>query len=54
MSHNIATEIKAGKPPAQAEAIAYRVAGKDERRAQCDSIMQRRRERIEEMRRTKE
>ena len=28
-SANIATEIKAGKPPKQAEAIAYNVARKD-------------------------
>jgi len=28
ISSNIATEIKAGKPPKQAEAIAYSVAGK--------------------------
>jgi hypothetical protein len=28
-SHNIATEIKAGKPPKQAEAIAYNVARGD-------------------------
>ena len=26
-SHNIATEIKAGRPPKQAEAIAYHKAG---------------------------
>lgn len=28
ISKNIATEIRAGKPPKQAEAIAYNVAGK--------------------------
>lgn len=28
-SHNIAVEIKAGKKPAQAEAIAYHKAGED-------------------------
>lgn len=28
ISHNIATEIKAGKDPKQAEAIAYNTAGK--------------------------
>ena len=28
ISHNIAAEIKAGKPKAQAAAIAYSVAGK--------------------------
>ena len=27
ISHNIATEIRAGKPPKQAAAIAYREAG---------------------------
>lgn len=29
ISNNIATEINAGKPPQQAAAIAYSVAGKD-------------------------
>jgi hypothetical protein len=28
ISHNIATEVKAGKPEKQAQAIAYSVAGK--------------------------
>jgi hypothetical protein len=30
MSRNIATEVNAGKPQKQAEAIAYSVAGKDD------------------------
>lgn len=30
--HNIKTEIKAGKPPKQAVAIAYSLAGKSKRK----------------------
>jgi hypothetical protein len=32
ISRNIKTEIKAGKPPKQAAAIAYRIAGKSRRK----------------------
>ena len=32
MSQNIRTEIKAGRPPKQAVAIAYSVAGKSKKR----------------------
>ena len=32
MSQNIRTEIKAGRPPKQAIAIAYSVAGKNKKR----------------------
>jgi hypothetical protein len=32
MSQNIRTEIKAGRPPKQAVAIAYSVAGKSRKR----------------------
>ena len=43
-AHNVATEIKAGKPQKQAVAIAYRVSGKDSTEklnsilAQCDAV----------------
>jgi hypothetical protein len=33
ISENIATEIKAGRPPKQAAAIAYSTAGKSKKKA---------------------
>jgi hypothetical protein len=40
ISANIATEINAGKPPKQAEAIAFSKARGDAMRSMCDSIDQ--------------
>jgi hypothetical protein len=40
VSANIATEINAGKPPKQAEAIAYSKARGDAVQAMCDSVDQ--------------
>jgi len=38
ISENIATEVNAGKPQKQAEAIAYSVAGKSRVDAFCDAV----------------